>query len=183
MAKNIQAINAMANVYRDNVADFCLGTGMSDSARQARFSTVVDSGTPITGINFLGGTTARSYRIDVPNNSNTYIGRIRCTGYATWSSRRWKENIKAIDNGLSIVQQLRPCEFDWKKENGGAHDTSFIAEELYEAIPHAVDIDEEGNCNSIESTRIIPYLTAAIQEQQALIEELRSRVLALENHG
>ena len=37
------------------------------------------------------------------------------TVHATPSSRRWKTNLKTIDNALATVQQLRGVTYDWKE--------------------------------------------------------------------
>ena len=87
-----------------------------------------------------------------------------------------------IKDGLSIIQRLHPSEFDWKPEHGGHHDTSFIAEELAEAIPHAVCYEDDGQAGSIDATRIIPYLVSAVQQQQAQIEALTKQIQLLSSN-
>jgi hypothetical protein len=45
-------------------------------------------------LDFQGG--AGAYRIDLPNNTNIAIGKVRANGFATYSSLRWKEDIRPI---------------------------------------------------------------------------------------
>jgi hypothetical protein len=182
MAKNIQADNATRLMWRNNNAECVVSNGLTNQERHVNYRNYSDLGTYYTQLGMLG-TTANSYRIDVPNNSNINIGRIRATGYATWSSRRFKENIKQINTGLDIVMQLKPSTFNWKPENGGVEDASFIAEELQEVLPLAVFCGDDGQPSSIDATRIIPYLVSAVQTQQSTIKALTKRIEALEARG
>jgi hypothetical protein len=56
-----------------------------------------------------------------------------------------------------------------------------IAQDVQVVLPEAVDVseDEQGTL-TLRYTDLIPLLTAAIQEQQALIQTLTARVEALE---
>jgi hypothetical protein len=88
-------------------------------------------------------------------------------------------------NTLNIIKQLRPVQYDKrhslesndysKKENG------FIAQEIINVMPYIV---KEGSGSdkllSVDYISIIPLLTAAIQEQQKLIELQRDKLEELE---
>jgi predicted flavoprotein YhiN len=63
----------------------------------------------------------------------------------------------------------------------------FIAHEVQEVVPEAVygekdAVDADGKIipQSMDASKLIPLLTAAMQEQQALIQTLTARVEALE---
>lgn len=101
-----------------------------------------------------------------------------------------KENVVEINYGLSEVKQLRPVEFDWIAGEEDKHELGFIAQEVQLVIPDLVStyeriIDEETSETEIgyglESTQFVPVLVKAIQEQQAIIESLESRISALES--
>jgi hypothetical protein len=75
--------------------------------------------------------------------------------------------------------------FTWK--DGGADAEGFIAHEFAEVCPHGVIGEKDGvdenadpKYQSMDSSVAIPILTAAIQEQQALITSLTARITALE---
>ena len=119
----------------------------------------------------------------------TGVGGISYNGtltvYATTSDYRLKENVKPMVGALSIVSQLNPVTYDWteSKVNG----QGFIAHELQAVIPDAVvgikdAVDSEGNAvyQQIDTSVLVATLTAAIQEQQALINNLTTRLNALE---
>jgi hypothetical protein len=111
------------------------------------------------------------------------------------SDIRLKKNIATIENSLSKVLQLNPVKFNWV--DGFAEDgkdmLGFIAQEVQNIIPEAVeDFGGEDNIVEIGDLKvtnplrinekfIIPVLVKAIQEQQTLIQELTTRLTALEN--
>lgn len=109
------------------------------------------------------------------------------------SDYRLKDNISDITNSLNKVLLLKPRSFSFKETvtprqpYGTAIINGFIAHELQEVIPEAVQgqkdaINEDGSIKAqgIDTSHLIPLLTAAIQEQQAIITDLKARLEALE---
>lgn len=104
------------------------------------------------------------------------------------SDRRIKENIVDAQDGLNVVTNLRPVRFDFKEKfgNNRKNQLGFIAQEIEQVFPEAVDIwgesDDPANpYKSVGSGALIPVLVKAIQEQQALITTLTARITALES--
>jgi hypothetical protein len=124
------------------------------------------------------------------NSGGTVKGSISspsssAVAYNTSSDYRLKENIAPMAGALAKVQQLKPCTYTWK-DSGQAWE-GFIAHEVAEVIPNAVTgekdaVDAEGNpqYQGIDTSFLVATLTAAIQEQQAIITALTARVEALE---
>ena len=105
---------------------------------------------------------------------------ITSTGVLTTatSDEKYKYNILPITYGLNTILQLKPVNFQWIE--GEENDLGFIAQDVADIIPEAVNT----NWNSdllMRYESIIPILTKAIQEQQALIKALEQRILILEN--
>jgi hypothetical protein len=107
------------------------------------------------------------------------------TSYVTSSDYRLKENIAPMTGALDKVTQLKPVTYTWKAD--GSEGQGFIAHELAEVVPDAVTgekdaVDAEGNpqYQGIDTSFLVATLTAAIQEQQAIITELKTRIEALE---
>ena len=134
------------------------------------------------------GTTG-DYGFTFKNDAGTFVGAIgvnsSSTSYVTSSDYRLKENIAPMTGALATVAQLKPCTYTWKIDN--AEGQGFIAHELAEVCPYAVvgqkdAVDENGNIKSqgIDTSFLVATLTAAIQEQQALITTLTERITALE---
>ena len=144
--------------------------------------------------------------IDIQSTTTTFnrftyqgssVGSISYNGsstvYATSSDYRLKENIQPMTGALAKVAALKPCTYKWKID--GSDGQGFIAHELAEVCPQAVVgekdavetyTDEEGNeqtrpaYQGVDTSFLIATLTAAIQEQQAMIDELKAKVAALE---
>jgi hypothetical protein len=94
------------------------------------------------------------------------------------SDEKFKYNIKPLNYGLETLLQLKPVNFQWV--DGEEEDLGFIAQDVAEIIPEAVNT----NWNSdllFRYESLIPILTKAIQEQQALIKALEQRIINLEN--
>jgi hypothetical protein len=103
------------------------------------------------------------------------------TTYNSTSDYRLKENIQPMVGALEKVAALKPCTYTWKAD--GRLGQGFIAHELQEVIPDAVqgikdEVDENGNpeYQGIDPRMVVAILTAAIQEQQAIIESLKARL-------
>jgi hypothetical protein len=122
-------------------------------------------------------------------NGNGNVGAINTSGsntaYATSSDYRLKDNIAPMTGALAKVSALKPCTYTWKAD--GANGEGFIAHELAEVAPQAVigakdEMDGEGNpkYQSIDTSFLVATLTAAIQEQQAIITDLKARIETLE---
>jgi hypothetical protein len=108
------------------------------------------------------------------------------TSYNTSSDYRLKENIAPMSGALETVAQLKPVTYNWKVD--GSAGQGFIAHELQEVVPDAVTgekdaVDAEGNprYQGIDTSFLVATLTAAIQEQQAIINDLQTRIIKLEN--
>ena len=110
------------------------------------------------------------------------------------SDRRLKENIlKMNDNALSRVMQLKPVYYNYKNIPNTIFTGSdivtegFIADELQEVIPSAVNGDKNALTSkgtiqpqTINTNPIVSVLTKAIQEQQTIIENLQIKNNQLE---
>ena len=123
------------------------------------------------------------------NSSNSVIGSVTKSGnnvaYNTSSDYRLKENIVPMTGALNKVAQLKPVTYTWKED--GSSGQGFIAHELQEVISDAVfgekdAVDAKGNpkYQGVDTSFLVATLTAAIQEQQTIINDLKARVTALE---
>ena len=91
-------------------------------------------------------------------------------GWTTYSSRRWKTDIKPLEGALDKVEQLRGVSFDWRED--GKHDIGLIAEEVGEVVPEVVVYEENGlDAKSVDYARLVPLLVESIKEQQQVIQK------------
>ena len=136
-----------------------------------------------TKIAGTGLTTQMSFFND--NGRVGYIGTSgTATSYNTSSDYRLKENIAPMTGALDTVLQLKPVTYKWKVD--GSDGQGFIAHELQAVVPDCVTgekdaVDAEGNpqYQGIDTSFLVATLTAAIQEQQALITQLQADVATL----
>lgn len=117
------------------------------------------------------------------SNAGAEIGFINITNtgttYDTGSDYRLKENITPIENGLERLNQLNPVKFDWKSD--GTSSEGFIAHEVQEIFTDAVSGKKDAEMmQGMDYGRITPLLVKAIQEQQTIIEDLKTRIKTLE---
>jgi hypothetical protein len=98
--------------------------------------------------------------------------------FVTASDARLKKNIQELPSQLANIMALRPVEFDYIASGG--HQIGFIAQEVQEVYPDLVSEDDEGFLNLAGLDKNSSRLIKAIQEQQAIITELKARIEALE---
>ena len=116
------------------------------------------------------------------------VGTISTTGsttsYGTTSDYRLKNTIAPMTGALATVSQLKPVTYSWKAD--GSAGQGFIAHELQAIVPDCVTgekdaVNEDGTIKpqGIDTSFLVATLTAAIQEQQALIIQLQADVATL----
>jgi hypothetical protein len=142
-----------------------------------------------TGIAIRGGT--NNFLQAFYSTGGTLIGSITgstgaATSFNTASDYRLKENIVSVTDGIARLKALKPCRFNFKTEPGRTVD-GFIAHEAQAVIPEAVtgakdEADANGNPihQGIDQSKLVPLLTAALQEAIAKIESLETRITTLE---
>ena len=139
-----------------------------------------------------------------PNNTSNYVFRaLQNTGvniYTIWSNgsvsarsdARYKKNIETARDGyLEDLSQLRVVKYNWyNHEDDAPKELGLVAQEVEEVFPGLVlnepEQDAEGNdtgevCKSIKFSVFTPMLVKALQEAHARIEQLETRLAALEN--
>ena len=142
-------------------------------------------------------------------NSNGVVGQITISGsstsFLTSSDYRLKENATAISDGITRLKTLKPYRFNFIAEPDKTVD-GFFAHEVT-AVPEAIngvkdevttsyyqegDTIPEGKAvgdvksttepvyQGIDQSKLVPLLTAALQEAVGKIEVLETKVAALE---
>jgi hypothetical protein len=138
---------------------------------------------------YLNKTGSTDGDIEVFNRSGTKVGSVSvtasATAYNTSSDYRLKNTIAPMTGALAKVAKLKPVTYKWNAD--GSNGEGFIAHELAEVCPDAVNgekdaVDANGNpeYQGIDTSFLVATLTAALQEQQAIIESLTQRIATLE---
>jgi hypothetical protein len=124
------------------------------------------------------------------DSSGTKIGEIEQNGastvsYTTSSDYRLKEDVQPMVGSVDRLMALKPVNFAWKVD--GSRVDGFLAHEAQEVVPEAVTgqkdaVDKDGKpeYQGIDQSKIVPLLTAALQEALTEIADLKARVAALE---
>jgi len=122
-------------------------------------------------------------------HNGTYIGGINtttsATSFLTSSDYRLKENAVAISDGITRLKTLKAYRFNWKADSSTKVD-GFFAHEVT-AVPEAItgtkdQVDSDNNpvYQGIDQSKLVPLLTAALQEAISKMEVLETKVAALE---
>ena len=119
------------------------------------------------------------------------------TSYNTTSDYRLKENIVNITDGITRIKQLIPKRFNWISDDTNTLQDGFLAHEAQTVVPEAVQgvkdelagADYKGHSGisegdpvyqEMDHSKLVPLLTAALQEEIAKREALETRIAALE---
>jgi hypothetical protein len=109
------------------------------------------------------------------------------TSITAISDARLKTNIQTIKYGLDAVKALKPVMFDFIENDlveGQSDNLGFIAQDVQSVIPELVSVGnnkaEDGSPYlTLKMGDMLPVLVKAIQEQQAIIESMRTEIDAL----
>jgi len=185
-ATPVERMRIKSNGYIVTPAAFSGGWSVQDDGDAPYFTT------------FAGSASYRNHFFF--KNPNGIVGKISTSGsataYTTSSDYRLKENVTPMSGATAQTKLLKPCNFDWI---AGGNVNGFIAHELADVVPEAVIgtkdamMDEEyevtpateteaavmgtrsvPDLQGIDQSKLIPLLTATIQE-------LITRIEALEN--
>jgi hypothetical protein len=106
------------------------------------------------------------------------------------SDRKIKTDIETIENGLELLLQLEPVEFDWNetfyKITAGwpedkKHSVGFIAQEVEKILPEVVSISKDHGYYVIDYPKLNAILVEGIKEHQLFIEDINNQIAELEN--
>jgi hypothetical protein len=192
-------INSSGNVLIN--ATSSVGTGKFQSANNSGYcSTMYSIGNNAEYIQFWNGSEVGSIR----RNGGTAVS------YNTSSDYRLKENVSPMSNSIDRLKQLKPSTWSWVQDGSHgegflAHEAQEVVPESvhgtkdamrteeYEVTPAVLDDDgnvvteavmgtkEVPDYQGIDQSKLVPLLTAALQEAITKIEDLETRIQALEN--
>ena len=128
-----------------------------------------------------------------PGSNKLYVaGAAYSSGGWSGSDERWKKNIEPLEDSLEKVNQLQGVSFDWRIDEypdqgfTEGKQIGLIAQEVEEVIPEIVHTNDDGY-KSVSYEKLTAVMVEAIktqqkqlEEKQAQIEELMTRISALE---
>jgi len=96
-------------------------------------------------------------------------------GWTTYSSRRWKTNIRTLPDALAKIEQLRGVSYDLK--TSGKHEIGVIAEEVGQVVPEVVSYEKNGkDAQGVDYSRLTALLIEAVKQQQGLIRKQQAQI-------
>ena len=133
--------------------------------------------------NIRGVTTAIGNAIPVVIDSAGQLGTAS-------SSRRFKKEIKPIDNASETILALKPVTFHYKSDKTGTPQFGLIAEEVAEVNPDLVVRDDKGDIYTVRYDAVNAMLLneflkehKKVEEQQAKIAQLTQEMAAIVAHA
>jgi hypothetical protein len=170
----------------------------------------INSGSDTNMIFARAGTgTMIVFRANNVTTAGTISVSASSTAYNTSSDYRLKENVVDLTGASARVNQLNPSRFNWIADETNTLVDGFLAHEVADVVPEAIHgthnevevwkdneelpdgvsagdnkLDDDGNTipvyQGIDQSKLVPLLTAALQEALAEIASLKTRVEALE---
>jgi len=114
--------------------------------------------------------TARAIYVNEDNKIGTLV-----------SSRRFKEEIKAMDKASEVLFALKPVSFRYKKEfdAGRARMFGLIAEEVEQVDPDLVSRNRKGEVETVRYEQINAMLLNEFLKEHKKVEELEAAIEAM----
>jgi hypothetical protein len=116
----------------------------------------------------------------------TVVGSISvtstATSYNTTSDKRLKDNIQTITDGTEKVMAINAVTHTWKNKPDTKPVHGFIAQEMQQIIPEAVNGNPDSEeMMSMDYGRITPLLVASLQDAHKKIKQLENKINNMEN--
>ena len=198
-------INTEDEVMRITGSSTMFGTTSSSATTQAKGIALNDDGSMVSRrdgvMHYYKSIATGGYYANVFMSANTTVGSIFFnsggTQFNTSSDYRRKENVVSLTDGITKLKQLKPYRFNFK-DNPSVTVDGFLAHEAQEIVPHTVTgtKDQVSTADDVtvgiatttgepiyqqmDLSKLVPLLTAALQEEIVKREALEVRVSALE---
>jgi len=156
-----------SNGFADGYYDALIMYVQSQSGNKTIFAATTDNGAYNVQVNGTGVWGAGAY----VNGSDINI----------------KNNIENLDSSLNLINSLKPVTYKYNESfnSDEEYQIGFIAQDVYQNFENKKYVNSivksDGEILSMSYSALIPILTKAIQEQQALIKALEQRIINLEN--
>jgi hypothetical protein len=171
---------AMGNAAGLNIvsgsANICIGRGAGDDITTA--DNVICIGADVDGANvsdrcFIGNIYSNVQPIVGTNPDSVTITMSGRLGRGDVSSRRYKHDIKPMDNASEVLYALKPVSFRYHKEYDDTQTLAFglIAEEVAEVYPDLVGRNEKGEPESVRYQQINAMLLNEFLKEHRKNEE------------
>ena len=188
-ASNNMIFRNASEAFRvDSSRRLLVGTSTSTQGGASNFSVILADFTSQFGLALCSTQTTGTANYSQFVYNGSVNGSISSNGttttYAITSDYRLKENVTPVPDGITRLQQLKPSRFNFIADPDKTVD-GFIAHEAQAVVPEcatgekdAVDEDGKPVYQGVDQSKLVPLLTAALQEAIAKIEVLETRLTA-----
>ena len=122
-----------------------------------------------------------AYDVTTGSAANVFVTTTGVLQRST-SSIKYKMDVEDYNKGLNEVMKLRPVTYKSINTNNDKIYAGFIAEELADLkLTELYENNDNGEPDAISYAYMVTLLTKAIQQQQSQIDELKKRIINLEN--
>ena len=122
-----------------------------------------------------------AYDVTTGSAANVFVTTTGVLQRST-SSIKYKMDVEDYNKGLNEVMKLRPVTYKSINTNNDKIYAGFIAEELADLkLTELYENNDNGEPDAISYAYMVTLLTKAIQQQQSHIDELKKRIINLEN--
>ena len=142
--------------------------GVAGESNTMRIGTVKQTATFITGIR--GTATANANAVPVVIDSAGQLGTVS-------SSRRFKDEIKPMDNSSEAILGLKPVTFHYKTDKQNTPQFGLIAEEVAKVNPDLVVRDEMGEVYTVRYEALNAMLLNEFLKEHRSVQELKETVV------
>ena len=165
-------IDTLGNLLVGTTSPYSVSKTTIDYSSNAAFGiTLRDTGSAVDGV--------MAYFVKGGAVVGSITSTTSATSYSTSSDYRLKEDVQPMVGASDRVLSLNPVNFAWKAD--GTRTDGFIAHEVQAVVPQAVTGEKDGEAmQAIDHSKLVPLLTAALQEALAKIALLEARISALE---
>ncbi len=180
-------LNSSGQLVMNDSGRITQGSNLGTSGGTGGYELNLDSNAPrMNWYNDAGATRSVQYFYYEGTERGSIQVLAGSTSYLTSSDYRLKENVNYTWDATTRIKQLKPARFNFTNDTDNTVD-GFLAHEVSSIVPNAIsgtkdEVDSEGNpkYQGIDHSKLVPLLTKAIQEQQTIIDDLKSRIETLE---
>jgi Chaperone of endosialidase len=165
-AIGLQALNHNTTGRENTALGFNAGSGVTTALDVICIGA---AGADVNNSCFIGNIHGTPIVNEVPVliNSNGQLGTMS-------SSRRFKKEIKAMDNASEAIHALKPVTFHYKSDNTNRSEFGLIAEEVAEVNPDLVVRDANGEIYTVRYDAVNAMLLNEFLKEHRAVQELKS---------
>ncbi len=123
------------------------------------------------------------------NSQTETFNSIQVSKVYNYSDARAKTNVRALDNGLAIINRLHPVTYNFMGDNASSYsrassynqytgnnsEIGLLAQEVESVLPNLVFTDDEGR-KLVDYTALIPVLIDAVKTLQEEVNTLKAKL-------